>query len=137
MKKSNLAIFFLLTLVLTSCGTTYNLSTRSLLEQFSNSNVEKKVNWLVAYPYVFFPGIVKGNDLKTITCVDQMGKEIAINVSRNTGVRFTKTDSSKTTFYFDTLILKDSTITGSKTHFFNAQIKPIKFKDIAKIEIMQ
>jgi hypothetical protein len=109
--------------------TTYYLTTDKLVEQFINSTVEKK-----GY---FFPNAVKGNSLKTITCRDNSGNLHTIQITDRTQIRITKNNNSRTTLYFNTLILKDSTITGSKTHFFNDQIKPITFSEISKIEIQE
>ena len=50
-------------------------------------------------------------------------------------VRIIKNDGKKNTFYFNTLLIKDSTITGSKTHFMKSNIKPISIKDVRRIEI--
>ncbi len=120
----------------TGCAT-YHVSTESLVKQFANSSAEKKKTVLPIFPYVFFIDTVTGNDLATITCLDKNGQEKIIPITNRTGVRITKTHSSRVTFYFDTLLLKDSTITGSKTHFFNAHIKPIPFSYISKIEIQK
>jgi hypothetical protein len=91
----------------------------------------------VSKGYLLAADAVKGNDLKTLKCTDKNGKEVEINVTSRTGVKITKTDKSSVTFYFNTLLVKDSAITGSKTHFFNDKVKPIKFAEISKIEIME
>lgn len=134
MKKESLFLLFFCLFLLTGCAT-YHLSTESLVEQFANSGTEKKKILLPIFPYVFFVDPVTGNDLTTIKVLDKNGQEKTIRITDHTGVRITKNDNSRTTFYFNTLLLKDSTITGSKSHFFNARIKPINFKDISKIEI--
>jgi hypothetical protein len=125
-------VFFGLTIIslalLTSCAA-YQLSTQSLSDQLNGNIVSKG--------YLLATNAVKGNDLKTIKCIDKNGKEKVITVTNRTGVRITKNDNSKTTFYFNTLLIKDSSIIGSKTHFFNDKVKPIKFSDISKIEIME
>jgi hypothetical protein len=113
---------------LTSCAT-YKISTTSLSEQL-NSNI-------VSQGYLLAQNAVKGNDLKTVKCIGKGGKEIEIPVTNRTGIRITKNDNSKTTFYFNTLMIKDSSIVGSKTHFFNASINPIKFSEISKMEIIE
>jgi len=113
---------------LTSCAS-HMISTSALADQLNGDAVSKG--------YLLAKDAVKGNDLKTVKCVDKNGKEKDITVTNRTGVRITKTDNSKTTFYFNTLLIKDSSIVGSKTHFFNDKIKPIKFSDISKIEIME
>jgi hypothetical protein len=136
MKRAPLLLLFFYLLLLTGCAT-YHLSTQSLVEQFANSSTEKKKILLPIFPYTFFVDPVTGNDLRTIKCLDKNGQEKIIEVTNRTGIRITKTDSTRTTFYFNTLLLKDSTITGSKTHFFNAHIKPINFTDISKIEIQK
>lgn len=126
-----------LCLVLCASCATYHLSTQSLLDQFAHSTPQTKFTVLVVPPFFFFPGIVKGNDLTSIKVLDKNGNEKVLQVTNRMGIRFTKVDSTRTTFYFNTLLLKDSTITGSKTHFFNDQIRPIRFVDIAKIEIQR
>ncbi|MEY2830085.1 MAG: hypothetical protein RIQ33_1943, partial [Bacteroidota bacterium] len=45
--------------------------------------------------------------------------------------------SSKTTFYFNTLLIKDSLITGKKDHFLGVNIKPINLNNILKIELQR
>ncbi len=123
-------------LSLTGCAT-YHLSTQSLLEQFANTQKEKKLLIFIAPPFFVYPGVVEGNNLRTITVLDKNEHEHTIPLTRSTGVRITKKDGKKTTFYFNTLLLKDSTITGSKTHFFTARIRPIYFADIAKIQLQK
>jgi len=135
-KKISPWFLIFLTVQLMSCAT-YHVSTQSLIEQFANSSTEKKKIVLPIFPYTFFIDPVSGNDLKTIKCLDKSEQEKIIPVTNRTGIRITQINNSRTTFYFNTLLLKDSTITGSKTHFFNAQITPIKFTDISKIEIQK
>ena len=100
------------------------ISKDSLLKQFENTAPEKHV-------------FVKGNDLTTITCLDKKGNMRTVGVTNRTGIRITENDKSRITFYLNTVALTDSTITGSKTHFFNAPIKPVRFSDIQKIEILR
>lgn len=133
MSKNNISIFFLT--LLSGC-TTYNLSTQSLLEQFANTKTEKKENVVIAFPF-FLPFEVTGNDLREIKCLDQNGKEVIIPVTNHTGVRITKKDGSRKTFYFDTLLIKDSTISGRKSHFIGAEIKPISLNEIQIIELQR
>jgi hypothetical protein len=130
MKKIPGILPFLGLLLLEGCST-YHVSTESLLGQFAGTGTEMK-----EAPILFYKA-VRGNDLKFIHCLDDKGNEAIIEVTNRTGIRITKMDNSKTTFYFDTLILKDSSITGSKTHYANAPIKPIKFSEISKIEIQK
>ena len=107
------------------------------MEQFAGATKETKVTMLIMPPFVCFPGIVAGNSLRTITVLDKDDKAHELPVTRSMGVKITQKSGKKTTFYFNTLLLKDSTITGSKTHFFKSNIKPVKFGDIEKIELQK
>jgi hypothetical protein len=121
--------------LLTGCAT-YHLTTQSLLQQFANTQKETKVNYIVALPLIF-PGTVTGNTLQEIKVLDSNGKEQFIPVTNRTSVRITKRDGKRSTFYFDTLIIQDSTITGKKDHFFGINIKPINLNSIEKIELQR
>jgi len=124
----NLIYAFLICLLTTTPGcATYHVSKESLLDQFVTLDVERKG--------FFFANAVKGNTIESIKVLDKKGNEQIIKITDRTSIRITTLDNSRTTFYFNTLIVKDSSITGSKTHFFNYQIKPINFNDISKIEI--
>jgi hypothetical protein len=90
----------------------------------------------VALPLIF-PGTVTGNTLQEIKVLDSNGKEQFIPVTNRTSVRITKRDGKRSTFYFDTLIIQDSTITGKKDHFFGINIKPINLNSIEKIELQR
>jgi hypothetical protein len=135
MKNNLKGMLFLTTLFLFGC-TTYHLTTESLLQQFANVHPETKTNFIVAFPLIF-PGTVTGNSLTEINVLDQNNKEHTIPVTNHTGVRITKKDGTRKTFYFDTLIIKDSIINGKKSHFVGLDIKPLKLDDIAKIELQR
>jgi len=133
--STTLILSALIVFLLTSC-VTYHVTTQSLLEQFVAVHQEMKPN-IPVFPLVFLPGVVEGNDLKRIKVLDKKDSVHYIYVTNRTGVRITKLDCTKTTFYFDTMIIKDSTITGCKTHFVPSHIKPIKLSNIKKIEIQE
>jgi hypothetical protein len=132
MKKLLLYISSLL--LLTSCAT-YHLSTESLVQQMADTKPERKYIYSPNLPFI--PFSVEGNSLQQLKCIDKNGKETTIDVTNRTSVKITLTDSSHKTFYFNTLLLKDSTITGSKTHFFEMHIKPILLRDVVKIEVQK
>lgn len=114
---------------LSGCAT-YTVTTQSLIAQFADVGIEKKEAPLLFYKAVY------GNQLTTIKCFDKKGNEKILPVTNHTGVRITRADNSKVTFYFDTLMLQDSSITGSKSHFFKAPVK-IYFNEITKIELQK
>jgi hypothetical protein len=139
--KKKLSHFAAICCVMLSGCTTYHISTVSMLQQFADAPSEEKVTNFAPtgglLSGLYFIQTVRGNSLMEITVLDKNEQEYVLPVTNTTGVRITKKNGRKTTFYFNTLLLKDSTITGSKTHFFNAQIKPIPFMDIAKIELQK
>lgn len=131
--KKNLVL--LLTLLLTGCAT-YHITTGSLLQQFADTQPEIKRNFIVAPPFIF-PGTVTGNSLREIKVLDKNNVEHILPVTNHTGVRITKKDGTRKTFYFDTLLIRDSVINGQKSHFVKMEINPIKLDEIEKIELQQ
>jgi hypothetical protein len=117
-------LIFLLMLVALTGFTQFHITKESLVEQFKGTGKRGHI-------------FVRGNDLTIILCTDKNGHQTDVSVTNRTGIRIFLNDKSKKTFYFNTVVLTDSTIGGSKTHFFNAQIKPIRFSDISKIEILR
>ena len=107
----------------TGC-TAYHLSTQSFIEQLKDSRVQHHL-------------FVKGNDLKIILCFDKGNRPTDISINHRTSIRIHLTNHTRQTFYLNTVTLTDSTVGGSKTHFFNAPVKAIKFGDISKIEIFK
>ena len=110
------ALSVIIIFCLTGCAT-YQISTTELSQQLNGDIVSKG--------YLLATDAVKGNSLKTIKCVGKNGIEKEITVTNRTGIRITKKDNSKTSMYLNTVLIKDSAITGSKTHFFNAELTPL------------
>src|SRR5882724_1191857 len=134
--RNNLKVALSLTTLFFAGCTTFHLTTESLLQQFADVHTETKTNFIIAFPLIF-PGTVNGNTLTEIKVLDQNNKEHTIPVTNHTGVRITKKDGTRKTFYFDTLLIHDSTINGKKSHFVGLEIKPIKLDDIAQIELQR
>ncbi|MEQ1732615.1 MAG: hypothetical protein ABL940_03025 [Bacteroidia bacterium] len=126
----------LMMLVLFASCKTYHITTQSLLEQFANTQTQKKTMFVIAPPF-FFPFMVTGNSLSEIKVLDKYDKEFIMPVNNHTGVRITKKDGGRQTFYFNTLIIQDSIITGKNDHFIGVNIKPIKLSNIEKIELQR
>jgi hypothetical protein len=128
---TSIAIAFLLI----GC-TTYHMTTESLLEQCAKSKPELTGGYLFTFPFVF-PGMITLNSLTEIKVLDKEGDEQIIPVTNHTGIRITKKDGKRKTFYFNTLIIQDSTITGANEHFFGVKIKPINLNNIQLIELQK
>ena len=127
--------FMFLIGIFTNCST-YHISTESLVQQFIDVQPQKKKTILIAFP-IFIPFTVNGNDLKEVRCLDKNEKEVTLQVTNHTGIKITKKNKKSNIFLFDTLILKDSIINGSKSHFLNLSIQPINLNDIEKIELQK
>lgn len=125
-----LSFIVVVAMFFSSCAT-YHLTTESLTAQFAEVGTEKKEAPLFFYKAVY------GNQLSSIKVFDKNGNEKLLPVTNHTGIRITRSDNSRVTFYFNTLILQDSTITGSKSNFVKAPIKPINFSEIKKIELQK
>jgi hypothetical protein len=128
MRKETLPLAGLVLIFLSGC-TVYKISTQSLTDQLRNTSVEGKA-------YIGDPESVKGNNLASLQVVDKNGATTTLPITNRTGIRITKTDNTRTTFYANTVLLKDSSLVGSKTHFFNAQIHPVPLSEITTIEVM-
>ncbi|MFI0490307.1 hypothetical protein [Flavobacterium sp.] len=128
-----LQYFVLISLLFSSCAT-YHITTQSLVEQLANTHKENKKLLVIAFPF-FIPFTVEGNSLSEIKVLDINEKEKNIFVTNHTGIRITKKDGKRKTFYFNTLILKDSLVTGKVDHFLGVNINPINLNNIEKIEL--
>ena len=69
-KKAGVVMALAIAFIFTTCQT-YHITTKSLIEQLANTQKEKKVNFIVAFP-IFFPGIVAGNSLREVSVLDKM-----------------------------------------------------------------
>jgi len=117
-------------LILSGCAT-YHITTQSLRDQLAGTTMEKKSNLLIPVDNI------KGNSLTTVNVLDKKEQPYTLHVTQRTGVRIKQNNGKKVTFYFNTLQVTDSTITGSKTHLYNAKIKPILLRNITSIELQK
>lgn len=129
-------IFGLSLVILLSACTTYYLTPESLVQQLAQSVPESKTSVIVVFP-IIVPFTVKGNSLKEIIVKDKNWNNVTLPVTNRTSIRITEKNGKRTTFYFNTLILKDSIITGKKDHFIGINIKPININNIQKIELQK
>ena len=93
-----IAFFVWLAVAFTGCAT-YHVSTQSLLQQLANTEKQKKVTIMIAYPF-FFPFVVTGNSLSEVRVLDKEEKEYVLPVTNHTGVRITKKDRTRKTFFY-------------------------------------
>jgi hypothetical protein len=145
-------------LLLCGCAT-YHISPESLRDQLTSSNtVTRRANvtpmFFMGTPsvgaFLFMGAVVGGsavynsknkgtqcNGLHEVLVLDKKEKEYWLPVTGRTGLKIVRRDGRHVIVYFDTVILEDSCISGSKTHFFKSRIKPIPLTDIAKLELQK
>ncbi len=127
------SLVVVLVLLMTSCAN-YQITTSSLLEQLEQAKPVANTSYLAPFPVVLSE-TVNGHSLKEVTVLDKRGHECTIPVTKETGLRITKKDGSSELFYFDTLLISDSIMTGKNNRFFSAFIHPINLNLIDKIEV--
>jgi hypothetical protein len=127
-------ILSLLSPLLISCSTTYNLAPDSLKSQISEA-VPAEGTFIFTTGGLFLFKKMMNNGIRTLVVNDESGKEQKIKVNQRTQIRIHKKDGDYSTFYFDTLYFHNDAVVGQRTHFFPSEIKPIYFNEITKIEI--
>lgn len=121
--------------LITSCAT-YTISKTELHKQIATATP-------VEGTYFYTPGGLflfnhsMNNGIRTLNVLTAQGKEISINVTQRTSIRIHTKDGDYSTFYFDTMFMKNDSIIGDRTHFFPSAIKPIAFADVVKIELQR
>lgn len=137
---------------LASCAT-YTISNEKLAEQMSSA-VPKEGTFTYTYVPVgagaggAIGGAVGGaigaifqfkqvmnNGITALVVQDKNGHDTKITPDQRTQIRLYRKDGDYSTFYFDTMFMKDSCWIGDRTHFFPSAIKPIPFSQVSKIEI--
>ena len=118
MKKIVLFTTLTLDLLFLNSCTTYYISVNSFKEQFKDGLITAKT--------------------KTINCIDKTGNPISLTNTHNLEIRFTYGEKNKrTVFYFDSMFVNDSTVTGSESIFIKSLKKIILFDSITKIELQK
>ncbi len=117
------------------CNTTYHITTQSLLQQLASSKKDSKDSLSLVSPYQFYPGSVEGRSLKEIKCVDKDGETCLLGITKRTSIILTAGDGSRKSVYFNTLLVQDSLMGGSRNHVFRTKSKPVKISDVANIDI--
>jgi hypothetical protein len=112
------------------------MSTQSLIEEIEHPDTTK-----IAYKggpqigIIPIEGKTKYMYVLKIRCLDKNEEEGMLRVSQKTQIRVTKKDKTRCVFYYDTIKMKDSIITGIKSKDLHLKIEPIKLSDVVKVEI--
>lgn len=127
------SIFLFGFLLLTSCKT-YTIETDSFRNQLVSDSINiKKVE--INNP-LYYGGIkYSSNNIDSLLVSDKNGNKSYIKNSPSIELRITQQNGKKSILYFDTVILENDTLKGSKSRFAQRLTKQIPMDSIVKIEI--
>jgi hypothetical protein len=130
-----LFLFFIIaviTITLSSCKT-YYISTDSLKQQFSGIDSSTLKDVVVQGPG-WQKIRYKANPITMIQCVDKNNQPFELPNGPSIEMRVTH-DRKKSIFYFDRVVVNDSTLKGVKSRFFSSITQTIPLASITKIEV--
>ena len=73
--------------------------------------------------------------IDSVKCVDKSGNPVVLTNSPALEIRFTDTDNKKTIFYFDRILVNDTTVSGVQSRILSSITKTIHLNTIKLIEI--
>ena len=136
--KKNLFILGSMCLLMTACKT-YTIPVDSFRSQFgrmdSSAAVAKATpGWSAAFHHGKDSFLI--NHWRTIHCEDKQHHAKILVSGPSIEVRFTYgPDNRRTTIYFDTMFLTDSTVTGQRSRIIPGLRSTIPLNSITKIEV--
>ncbi len=125
----------LILLFLSSCAT-YTMTPGQLITQLKRASPDT-VRVRSAYGTPILTNVdrdYKINGIGEIVCKDKDGREIIIQNNPNVECRITDKKKKRHIFYFDTINIEDSLITGYNSRILHTK-KSVKITDIQKVEI--
>jgi hypothetical protein len=126
-------LILLISAVLSSCAY-YSLTTEEFIKQAAQDQSKRTGQVFVfAYP-IFFTNSYDANNLDKILCRDKNGKMVYLIPDQNTQWEFIKKDGESVKIYFETMILKDSTISGLRSRILLTR-NVVHVSDIQEIKI--
>jgi hypothetical protein len=134
MKSKIFTIGLLLTII--SCKT-YTIPTDSFKNQFTKTENIQEKEVEINNPLLYGNLKYSANNIKTLNVIDKNGNKITIPNSPSLEMRITHKNGKKYLFYFDTIILENDTLKGSRSRFIPNLTRKIPFDSIAKIEVQE
>ena len=125
-------LIFVFTCIFYSCKT-YTVTPENLKEQLSSTSGVKKTE--INNPLGFGTLSYEANSLKKIRVVNKEGRQESLENSPALEMRVTLKNKKRYHFYFDTVVIKDDTLSGGRSRFIGSLTRKIPFDSIQKIEI--
>jgi len=128
--------------VLLSACATYTIPREQLYSMLKNATPDTVTTKHAATGTIGITGAMYtgdkylSNGVKTIACYDKQGSEVTFANSPKVEMRITTNNGRKHIFYFDSVILQDSTFRGYNSRIFRTKIS-VKYADIKKVEVQK
>lgn len=122
--------WLIMPILFSSCAT-YTMTREQLFDQIHSATPEEVTT---AHAIPIGSRTYKANGVKEITCSDKHGKMVKIINSPRVEMKIKDTRNHRHVFYFDTIILEDSTFTGMNSRILGTR-KSIRYADIKKVEV--
>lgn len=126
---------FGLLLILSACKT-YEIPVESFREQFKNVQQVEKIIAMhgpTMFAYSEVPTLV--NNLDSIRVIYKKGQVLYLENAPSLIVRFFDVNNKYYTMYFDSVLLKNDTLTGDRSRMLSGWLYEIPFSSIKKIKI--
>ena len=118
-------------MLLSSCKT-YTVTSESFKEQFGyidyGTSTSTSISGSIHY---------NGSQIKKINVIDKNGEMQILDNSPALEMRITLINGKRSHFYFDSMQLKNDTLTGHKARFFPKAVVKVPFMNVVKIEIQE
>ncbi|SEH77159.1 hypothetical protein SAMN02927937_01347 [Paenimyroides aquimaris] len=114
-----------------SCKT-YELTPLSLKNQLENSSLEKKDIHL-NNASIFFNSNYMAVSLDSLEVFDKKGNRYYLQNSPSIEMRLINFEGEKFTMYFDTVVIKNDTLIGSRSRFMSGFKYKVPFNTISKV----
>ena len=121
-------------LLLVSC-TTYTIPVNSFKEQMMKVDQETLKEVEINNPLTYRNIQYTSNAIERIIVVDKDGKRTYLDNSPSIEMRVTHNNGKKYHFYFDTVILENDSLKGSRSRFVQNLSRAIPIDSIVKIEV--
>ncbi|KAA5535312.1 hypothetical protein [Paenimyroides baculatum] len=128
MKK--IVTLYILTLFV-SCKT-YELTPLSLKTQLENSSVEER-GVKLNNASIFFNSTYMAVSLDSLEVFDKKGTVFYLQNSPSIEMRLINNEGEKFTMYFDTVVIINDTLTGSRSRFISGIKHKVPFSTISKV----
>ena len=123
-----------LILMLVSCKS-YTIPIDSFKEQLVNTNSSNQKTVTINNPLYYGNISYAANNIDKIIVLDKNGNEKTLNNSGSIEMRITHKNGKKYHMYFDTVLLENDTLKGSRSRFLQHLKRQIHIDSISKIEV--